>query len=468
MNGMASSRRAGGVWRRIATFTSLVLLAEFLPCPAGAQDASSEDSSLVPPDFMKAKTPMPDELLKDKRANTYMTGFPAIGYNPESKFTFGAMAQFFDNGSEDSPFFRYAPYRERWGIGATASTGGSARAFVGYDRPYIDDTAWRLRAGAVFSVNAFENYFGIGESTLGPLTYPGSTQQFGNYDDYVHALNQNVNGQTWARYNDYRRTEGLGVITVERDYLGGHLRPQIGLQFSHIQVEDYTGQDIDGAIQQETRLRSDFLAGKILGFEGGFDNALKIGLTYDTRDFEPDPGQGMMLQATARFCMQALGSAFNYQQVALSGRGFSDLLSEQRLVLAGRATYAMQFGDVPFYSAPIIPFTDGDVAGLGGFPTVRGFVQNRFVGDVAAYANAELRWTLGETNLQTQHLRFMLVPFVDTGRVFDSVSETTFKDWKFGGGFGFRLAWNVATIVSFDFGVSNEGSLFYMELGHQF
>jgi hypothetical protein len=62
----------------------------------------------------------------------------------------------------------------------------------------------------------------------------------------------------------------------------------------------------------------------------------------------------------------------------------------------------------------------------------------------------------------------MLVPFVDTGRVFNSVGDTTLEGWKFDGGVGFRLAWNVATIVSFDYGVSSEGSLFYMELGHHF
>jgi outer membrane translocation and assembly module TamA len=62
----------------------------------------------------------------------------------------------------------------------------------------------------------------------------------------------------------------------------------------------------------------------------------------------------------------------------------------------------------------------------------------------------------------------MLVPFVDTGRVFDSVHDTSLKDWKFDGGIGFRLAWNLSTIVSFDFARSGEGSMFYMELGHQF
>jgi hemolysin activation/secretion protein len=176
-----------------------------------------------------------------------------------------------------------------------------------------------------------------------------------------------------------------------------------------------------------------------------------------------------MLQAVSRISAEALGSSFNYQQIALSGRGFQNLLGQSgRLVLAERLTYAMQFGDVPFYSAPTIPSTDGDITGLGGYATMRGFVTDRFVGDAAALANAELRWSFGEKTLWGQHLRFMLVPFVDTGRVFNSVSDTTFADWKLDGGIGFRLAWNLSTIVSFDYGRSSEGSLFYMELGHQF
>jgi outer membrane protein assembly factor BamA len=247
------------------------------------------------------------------------------------------------------------------------------------------------------------------------------------------------------------------------------LRPLIGLQLTRVNVHDYSGQEIDGAVMQETRLRSDYLAGEVLGFDGGWDNALKLGLTYDTRDFEPDPDSGLMLQTSARLSSKAMGSSFDYQQVAISGRGFYNLLpAPGRLVLADRLTYTMQFGDVPFYSAPIIPATDGDTRGLGGCATLRGFVQNRFVGDATAVDNAELRWTIGESVFLKQHLRFMLVPFVDTGRVFDSVGDTTLTGWKVDGGGGFRLAWNIATVVSFDYGVSTEGSMFYMELGHQF
>src|SRR6185436_548954 len=106
---------------------------------------------------------------------------------------------------------------------------------------------------------------------------------------------------------------------------------------------------------------------------------------------------------------------------------------------AGRLTYLMQFGEIPFYSAFTIPFTDGVADGLGGHATLRGVVNNRLVGDAEMYANGELRWSFAEKILWKQHLRFMLVPFIDTGRVFDSVGDTTLKNWKFDGGLGFRL-----------------------------
>jgi hemolysin activation/secretion protein len=96
------------------------------------------------------------------------------------------------------------------------------------------------------------------------------------------------------------------------------------------------------------------------------------------------------------------------------------------------------------------------------------FQQTASSGDAAAYANGELRWSFADTVLWNQHLRFMLVPFVDTGRVFDSVGHSTFNDWKIDGGVGLRLAWNLSTVVSFDFARSGEGNLFYMEVGHQF
>ena len=106
--------------------------------------------------------------------------------------------------------------------------------------------------------------------------------------------------------------------------------------------------------------------------------------------------------------------------------------------------------------------------GLGGWRTLRGYYGNRFVADVAMQGSLELRWSPFDFTVLNQHIKPMLVPFVDVGRVFDKVDRFSLNDWKVTGGVGLRVAWNLATIISFEYGMGSEGNLFYMELGHQF
>ena len=57
---------------------------------------------------------------------------------------------------------------------------------------------------------------------------------------------------------------------------------------------------------------------------------------------------------------------------------------------------------------------------------------------------------------------------LDVGRVFDRTEQFSLQDWQVTGGLAFRLAWNLATIISFDLGFSREGPGFYMQIGHPF
>jgi len=71
-----------------------------------------------------------------------------------------------------------------------------------------------------------ENYFGTGASTLGPLTYPGSTGQFHDIESYTDALNQNVNGQTWDDRSQLLteiHADG-GVVTHSYDAFGNQVK----------------------------------------------------------------------------------------------------------------------------------------------------------------------------------------------------------------------------------------------------
>ena len=452
----------------IAATLSCSLAHAAVPAEPGATSAPSVPA---PPDFMRDKPRIPDDTLKDKREGRYFTGIPVIGSEPESGVILGANVQWFDNGPKDSPFFSYAPYRKKVSATFDLSTHGRQDYALEYDQPYIADTPWRLRAYGAYRVEEFADYFGVGERTLGRLSFPGTPGvTYRRTNDYFDAQEVNRGGQNWARFNYFDKRQVTFLANLEHDYLGGLLRPLLGLQISHVDVRDYTGEDVKGAINQETLLRQDAREGRIRGFDGGWLNFARVGLTYDTRDYEPDPSSGVMAQALLEGTARWLGASSDFGHLTAKFQGYRRLVPDlTRLVLAVNAVYSAHFGVVPFYALPSLaaPNEEGK-EGLGGWTTLRGYYANRFVGKVKMHGSLELRWSPFDFTVWNQHFKPTLVPFVDAGRVFDKIGRFSLNDWKVAGGIGLRLIWNLATIISFDVGFSRESSLFYVELGHQF
>jgi surface antigen Omp85-like protein len=431
----------------------------------------SEQNPPPPPEFVDRKRPIPRELLEKKREGGYVTGLPLIGIDPELGPVIGAQVQIFDNGSRSDPFFAITPYRRQVLAGAQSGVHGNFQsAFLAYDEPYIEDSPWRLKGYVGYYRNKVRNYFGTGEETLEPLHYPGSPRTFRRLSDFQDAVDDDSGGMTWAKYVVYQHRSVVAALNLEHDLMGGLLRPLVGIQFGHIGVTDYTGRTIDGATQQETKLAEDNRLGKIRGFDGGWDNSLRVGATYDDRDYEPDPTRGLLAQAFVTGTFRSMGSEFNYGQATFGLTYYTPFIpGYDRLIAVGNATYAVRFGEVPFYAMNRLALPKSEVrTGLGAFPTLRGYSSNRFVGRTTLGADAELRWSFSEFVLWDQRLKTALASFVDSGRVFDSPGEFSTREWKYSWGFGLRLAWNLATVISFDYGFSPEGSLFFMELGQPF
>ncbi len=479
------SRHNGFVSKQLV-FLFAILIGAALGMPArleaGIFRQSVPDKELPPvvprPDYTRNRPELPELILKEKAEGRYVTGLPLIGWDPDAGFKFGGIFNLFDNGPKEDPYFRISEYSQLFSVLALGSTGGVVKVLAAYDQPYIFDSPWRIRGALYFGRDPGANYFGIGNDSLN-LTFPGSAQSFSKYDDYRNALDQESGGFTFARYDQFksRRIELLG--SAEYDLVGGLLRPLIGFKVSRVSVGDFTGETVNAinaagqkvrAIQRNTHLQDDCLAGRVVGCGGGWDNYLKLGIVFDTRNFAPDPSLGLMTELTSELSHKLLGSSFNYGRLTASGRAFWKLFDwrKQQAVLAGRLIYSWQFGDIPFYSMNQLALTDGDVEGLGGFSTLRGFHENRFIGPSSVLANIELRWSFIDFTILHQHIKLMVTPFLDTGRVFEDVGETSFGGWKTGGGAGLRVAWNLATIMSLDFGVSSEGTTLFMELGHQF
>jgi len=437
----------------------------------------------VLPDFMLQKRRMRDEDIEDKNEDGYFTGLPLLNSDPDTGIGFGARVLYFNNGPRADKMFEYTPYRHRAFGQAFFTTNGYQYHTLDYDAPYLGDTPVRLRARLVYEKNIAANYFGVGPSSLGRLNYPGAAgQKFDSLSDYTDSLRQiRPDGTAYTRYDQFILERPSAAVQLERDFLGGLVRAQVGFTGSYVTVKQWTGETVQGdrasdgqtgidARQARTRLDEDCARGVVRGCGGGFNNSLRLGIAFDTRDFEPDPNSGWFIDFTTEMSGRPLGSDFDWVRATFSPRFYwSPFPKLTDLVVAGRLVGSVQTADTPIFSMSELSFTDVNWYGLGGLRTIRGYKQNRFVGRTVALANLELRWTFWEVQVKKhQRFAFMLAPFFDVGRVFNSIDDFELKRFRNGQGAGLRIAWNQATIIVFDYGVSREGSALYVNFSHPF
>jgi hypothetical protein len=408
--------------------------------------------------------------LARKNDGGYVTGLPLAAYSTDIGLGAGARAYYYWNGHRDNPLFATTPYLFRVFLQAFASTGGVQFHWLDFDAPQIAGSPYRIRSQMILARNTNNNYFGLGDRSLRALRFPGS-QAFDTYADYTAAEQQIMGGQTFAKYDQYDLLKPTAIASIERLFDGGRVRVLAGLGFSYARIRDYSGRSVDAtggtAIEGETRLAADCAAHAIVGCAGGRDDYLRLGISYDTRDFEPDPNRGIFLDAALDAGTVALGSDYDYLRIMAAARGYYSPFRAD-LVLAGRAVLQWQSSGTPFFSMDTLDFTEDPRQGLGGHRTMRGYRQDRFVGPVMAVTNAEVRWTFARGTLWHQKLAFIAVPFLDLGRPFDRLSDLSLRRWRPSYGGALRISWNLATVITVDYGVSPEDSGLYINFNHIF
>lgn len=433
--------------------------------------ARADEAEPKPPPEWEHKRRISDEDLAKKREGGYVTGLPLANYDSNTGFGAGARAYYFYNGKKDNPLFAYTPYEYRTFAMLFFTTRGLQFHWLDFDAPALFGTPWRLRSQTIYERNTSAYYFGI-DSRATPLQFSGDPgRHFASYSAYQDALERTrPDGTTYQLYDQILLERPFSFLALERSLLGGFLRSQLGMTISHGNIHDYTGTKADnGAVQASTRFHEDCAGKVIVGCDGGWDNTLRVGLAFDTRDFEPDPNKGIYADLAADFGTQALGSDFLYSRVMLAVRGYySPIPKLADVVLAARGVYEVQSQGAPFFSMDTFIFTEDPRIGMGGLRTLRGYKQDRFVGHVMALTNYEIRYTFAETVLWKQRFAFGVVPFLDLGRTFDAVRKTSLAGWKRSQGGGARITWNQATVIMVDYGFSDEDSGLYVNFGHIF
>jgi hypothetical protein len=435
-----------------------------------------------------------DEELAGKKEGVFLTGVPDFSLDPLNGLGFGVEGYVTYDGSPRDPFFAYTPYRSRVSVDAFITTKNQQALEVGFDAPYILDSPWRFRAVAGYANDPNQLYFGTTQqSSLRHLRslYPArspfagrQTQTFDAYEENLATVRPGGPGEAAAvadnLYNYFRQRQAILNTSVERSILQSKVRLVAGFEAAYVDVTTYDGHDVkatDPATGQTvtvpngtTRLSEDAAAGKVRGTGHGFVDIVQVGAVYDTRDFEPDPTRGVFAEVTNELSAPPIGSRFAFDKLFVHAKGYQKVFgyAAQRLVVAGRAGLGYTFGSAPFFEYQDEWSTEGSIEGLGGFHTLRGYKQARFLARMMAFSNLELRYRFARFSILGQEFGLMVVPFVDAGGVWNRLNTLTVDNLRISGGGGFRVAWNQSTIVSFDYGVSEEDHQLFVALGHAF
>jgi outer membrane protein assembly factor BamA len=425
--------------------------------------AQVTDSIALPFAIAKEKR-LSDEDLINKKEGTYITGVPDLSSDPINGFGYGVEASIFFNGKKSDPFFAYTPYRASIDVVLFNTTRSQREALVVLDIPYVFNSPWRLRFEGGYESNPNLLYFGNTDQSLNGLNYyahgdsslmPRQNVQYSDYEENALTGNSKF-------YNTYNKNEYILNISGERSYMEGKLRLLIGYELAWLNISTFKGNSF---------LQNDFDHHKALGVGKSLVGIVQSGLIYDTRDLETDPGKGVFAELTNELSLKSLGSSFDFNKTFAHFNLYHNLSKnkKKKIVLAIRIAGGYTAGPSPFFEYQDQWSSEGSIEGLGGPNTLRGFKQSRFLNRVMTFNNLELRCRLFQAKVFKQHVAMSVVPFLDAGGVWQKMTSITqFNHYRFSEGLGLRWAWNVNTILRFDYAISKEDKQFFFNLAHAF
>jgi outer membrane protein assembly factor BamA len=191
------------------------------------------------------------------------------------------------------------------------------------------------------------------------------------------------------------------------------------------------------------------------GVEGATVLGQRISFHYDTRNNLVTPTDGMAITAYAELNYNFKnGDDPLYSRYGIEvKRMFAS--ESKRAILVVRADLQATLGsDVPFY----------EQSSLGGENNLRGFGVDRYIDKQLIAFSVEERIHILRTRLAGVMADFEIAPFIDTGQVFNSFKNVSFKDYRITPGVGFRGIIRPNVVGRIDYGFSKEGGAIFAGL----
>jgi outer membrane protein assembly factor BamA len=284
-----------------------------------------------------------------------------------------------------------------------------------YTDPAFSNGRYFLNFGGTYFKNATSRFFGLGQTTL-------------------------ESGETNYTAREARANWRFGIYANEVTQIAvGQSVRQVSLQRGATDLP-FTGEvypTVDG-VQGETI---------IVGNRATF--------YYDTRNNLTTPTDGMAVTAYAELNVNARNDnhpLFSRYELEIKKIFPSE---SKRAILIIRADLQATLGtQVPFF----------EQSSLGGQNNLRGYGIDRFIDKHLIAASVEERLHLARAKIAGVAADFEMAAFLDTGQVFNSYKDVSFKDYRMTPGIGFRGIVRPNVVGRIDYGFSKEGGAIFAGL----
>jgi outer membrane protein assembly factor BamA len=181
----------------------------------------------------------------------------------------------------------------------------------------------------------------------------------------------------------------------------------------------------------------------------------RISFHYDTRNNLVTPTDGMAVTAYAELNYNFKNSADPlYSRYGLEIKKMFASESKRAILVIRGDLQATLGSDVPFF----------EQSSLGGQNNLRGFGVDRYIDKQLIAFSVEERIHILRTRLAGVMADFEIAPFIDTGQVFNSFKNVSFKDYRITPGIGFRGIVRPNVVGRIDYGFSKEGGVIFAGL----
>lgn len=357
---------------------------------------------------------------KPKTGWKFGGALPAVSFDSDLGFQYGALAEFFNYGNP-SVFPEFL------------------------DHTYTEISRYTKGSG-IYRFMYESNHLIPGVHMTSDLSYlPDRASQFYGFNGYESVYNKDWMDDKLASslyrtrmFYRFERNQFRFKNDFQGKLSGDHLKWSGGFAFQNFKNSSVNIEKLNKG--KETKLPTVaeqpglFERYQDLGLisaneaDGGWVNTVKAGVMWDSRDNRPNPMKGLWTEFGLEVSPKFMGNDWGFTRLYIIHRQYFTLI-EKNLSFVYRVGYQSTIGGkVPFfYQSQVITsmLTGATSEGLGGASTIRGVLKNRVLGDAFVMGNVELRWKPLYFKFLKQDCYLGLDAFYDFGRITKDIKMPT-------------------------------------------